>query len=210
MSKITIEDEMAKQTYHHGDLKNALLEAAETLLEKSGVASVTLREVARTAGVSHTAPYRHFADKQALLAALAETGFERLATATQASIDKAKDDPLKQLQLATRSYVRLATSHPEMTFLMFGGVLRPFEQNAELKTAASKAFENLLQVIRNGQAINLYKDKPTQTLATAAWSQVHGLSMLVSGNHMGKLSKSELDKITLEMVELLFNGLKAD
>jgi AcrR family transcriptional regulator len=200
---------MAKQTYHHGDLRNALLAAAEQLLEQQGVTAITLREVAKLAKVSHTAPYRHFKDKQALLAALAQTGFERLAQSTQASMTEAPDDPLQQLRMAMRAYVQLATSHPEMTYLMFGGVLRPFDQNETLSVASSKAFESLLQVIRNGQAVNLYQDKPTQTLAIAAWSQVHGLSMLVTGKHMGNLSKAELDAITLEMVELLYNGLKA-
>lgn len=200
---------MTKKTYHHGDLKNALLTAAEKLLEQQGVAGITLREVAKLAAVSHTAPYRHFKDKQALLAALAQTGFERLAQSTQTSMSKAKDDPLQQLHLATRAYVYLATSHPEMTYLMFGGVLRPFDQDETLKAASSQAFESLLQVIRNGQAANLYQDKPTQTLAIAVWSQVHGLSMLVTGKHMGNPGKAELDALTLEMIELLYNGIKA-
>lgn len=201
---------MAKQTYHHGDLKNALLTAAERLLEDNGVAGITLREVAKAAGVSHTAPYRHFADKHALLASLAQIGYQRLANAMQECVAQAEDDPLEQLRLATLAYVHLATNHPAMTYLMFGGVVTPFDRDEALVQASNAAFEGLLRIIRNGQAANLYKDKDTQTLATAAWSQVHGLSMLVTGKHMGDLGETELDQITLEMVELLYNGLKAE
>jgi AcrR family transcriptional regulator len=201
---------MAKQSYHHGDLKNALLTTAERLLEKNGVAGITLREVAKAAGVSHSAPYRHFADKQALLASLAQIGYQRLANAMQECAAKAAGDPLGQLRLATLAYVHLATRHPEMTYLMFGGALNPFDRNPALLEAANNAFEGLLKIIRNGQAVGVYKDKDTQTLAMAAWSQVHGLSMLITGKQMADLSKPELDHLTQEMVELLYNGLKAN
>jgi AcrR family transcriptional regulator len=201
---------MAKKAYHHGDLRNALLAAAEQLLEKKGVAAVTLREVAKKAGVSHTAPYRHFEDKQALLSALAQIGYQRLADAMLQCIAEANDNPREQLRLASLAYVRLATSHPQMTYLMFGGVLKPFDTEPALQKIAQRAFEGLLQIIRNGQMEGLYKEKDTQSLAMAVWSQMHGLSMLMTSKHLGELSEIEQEHIASDMVQLLFNGLKSD
>lgn len=199
---------MAKQAYHHGDLKNNLLTVAEALLEEKGAAAISLREVAKLAGVSHTAPYRHFSDKHALLCALGQIGYIRLAQAMQDSVQQARDEPLQQLRLGFNAYVRHATAHPEMAHLMFGGTLYPFESNAELKQSASLAFEGLLQIIRNGQAAGLYVEQPTQILATAVWSQAHGLAMLATGKQMGELTQTELTKMTEESLELLLNGLK--
>jgi AcrR family transcriptional regulator len=201
---------MAKKTYHHGDLRNALLRAAEKLLEDEGVAGITMREVARVAGVSHTAPYRHFADKRDLLSSLAQMGYQRLTNAMQDCVDKAVEDPLEQLKLAALAYMHLATRHPEMTNLMFGDLLKPFDADEKLLAASKNAFEGLVTIVRNGQTAGLFKDKDSQSLAIATWSQVHGLSMLITARHMGDLSEQALEHLTLEMVDLLFNGLKAD
>ena len=201
---------MARKTYHHGNLKNALLSAAEKLLEDVGVSAVTMREVAKEAGVSHTAPYRHFTDKRALLSSLTQIGFQRLTAAMQDCVVKAKDDPLKQFQQSTLAYMRLATRYPEMTNLMFGGLLKPFDSDEKLLEASNKAFAELLSIIRNGQDAGIFADKDTRSLAIATWSQVHGLSLLVTAKYMGDMSKKDLERLTLEVIDLLFNGLKAE
>lgn len=102
-------------TYHHGDLRAALLEAAGRIVEKSGPAGLSVREAARRAGVSHNAPYRHFPDREALLAALADQGAGQL------------DEALKDLPPArmARAYVRFARAHPERFRLMFAGRRQP-------------------------------------------------------------------------------------
>ena len=102
-------------TYHHGDLPSALLEAAGRMIEKTGPAGLSVREAARRAGVSHTAPYRHFPDREALLAALADQGLEQLDAALRY---------LRPAQMA-RAYVRFARDHPERFRLMFAGRRQP-------------------------------------------------------------------------------------
>lgn len=96
-----------KQTYHHGNLRQALLEAALVLLQTKDADSLSLREVARQAGVSHTAPYRHFADKAALLAAVAEEGFITFGQYLSDAVTKAHADPLESLQATGEAYLTL-------------------------------------------------------------------------------------------------------
>src|SRR6266700_5995996 len=90
-------DRKRPKTYHHGDLRNALIQAGLEMLSESGAAALDLRKVARKAGVSHAAPYRHFADKQALIAAINEEGFHRLAERIQATLHDVPDEPFEQL-----------------------------------------------------------------------------------------------------------------
>src|SRR6478672_7153397 len=98
-------------TYHHGNLRPALLRAATKTLEKEGVGALSLRDLARRAGVSHNAPYRHFPDRESLLAALAADGFEKLGQAMRGQGGKEMGE----------AYVRFALEHPQLFRLMFGG-----------------------------------------------------------------------------------------
>src|SRR5919106_3067320 len=111
-------------TYHHGDLRTALLQTAAKILEKQGLVALSLRELARLAGVSHNAPYRHFPDRDSLLAALAAEGFELLGDALQSR-------PRREMGEA---YVEFALAHPERFRLMFGGL-------AGLEPRARRAYE---------------------------------------------------------------------
>src|ERR671910_1744533 len=113
-------------TYHHGDLRAAVLAAASKMIEKEGLAALSVREAARRAGVSHNAPYRHFPDREALLAALAEEGFSLLGE----SLENRSGRELGE------AYVRFALAHPQRFRLMFGGVL-PLAKYPELQQAAA-------------------------------------------------------------------------
>ena len=110
-------------TYHHGNLPHCLIEAGKHELALKGITGLSLREVARAAGVSHTAVYRHFRDKADLLAAIAQDGFEALtATAARAAAESG-DDPQAQFIAAAVQYVLFAVQHPQTAQLMFGGVI---------------------------------------------------------------------------------------
>jgi AcrR family transcriptional regulator len=151
-------------TYHHGDLPAALLRAAAKTLEKRGIGALSLRETARLAGVSHNAPYRHFPDREALLAALAAEGFAMLG-------EKLRGKPGREMGEA---YVRFALEQPQRFRLMFGGVL-PMAKYPELHDAAQGAHDALVQAL---------KELPRPELAAAAaWSLVHGLSHLLLDGH---------------------------
>jgi len=151
-------------TYHHGDLPAALLRAAGKTLERRGIAALSLRETARRAGVSHNAPYRHFPDREALLAALAAEGFAMLA-------ERLRRQPGREMGEA---YVRFALQQPQRFRLMFGGLV-PMTKYPELRNAAQGAYQALIEA---------FKEMPRPELAAAAaWSLVHGLSQLLLDGH---------------------------
>ena|SRR5205085_3196279 len=151
-------------TYHHGDLPAALLRAAGRTLERRGIGALSLRETARRAGVSHNAPYRHFPDREALLAALAAEGFAMLG-------ERLRGKPGREMGEA---YVRFALEQPQRFRLMFGGAL-PIAKYPQLSTAAKAAYQALIAA---------FKDLPRPELAAAAaWSLVHGLSHLLLDGH---------------------------
>lgn len=130
----------ATRTYHHGDLRASILRAAAELLEKRGVAALSLRDAARRAGVSHNAPYRHFSNRGALLAALAAGGFERLRE------DLAAAEHEGGLRARGEAYIRFALAHPQLFRLMFGSGLST-DGDAGLREAASRAFGGLQEAI---------------------------------------------------------------
>ena len=167
------------QPYHHGDLRNALLLAAEQLLAEQGAASLSLRAVAKRAGVSHAAPYRHFRDRAALLRALAQGGFERLAGAIELAAGNASQNPEQKLVEAGVAYVRQAVERPALTRLMFGGSVM-VEDDAAYRQASAAAFEALLKIIREGVAAGVFRARDPQELALVAWTSMHGMVMLMT------------------------------
>ena len=159
-----------KKTYHHGNLTPALLLAGGKILEDQGAGAIALRAVARRAGVSHNAPYRHFPDREALLAALAAEGFQTLGERLRGHTGREMGE----------AYVRFALEQPQRFRLMFGGVL-PMAKYPELRAAADRAYRAL---------VSAFKDlsKP-ELAAAAAWSLVHGLSHLLLDGHFARADR---------------------
>jgi AcrR family transcriptional regulator len=135
--------------YHHGNLQEVLLEAAISLISEAGPAGFTLREVARRAGVSHNAPYRHFRDKDALLAEVAAQGYEEL-TKAMAQAAARQIDALESLKRAGLAYVSFALRRPEHFTVMFDA---PFSKGSHPVTAeaSERAFSTLLRLVKNCQ-----------------------------------------------------------
>ena len=200
--------EKSGKTYHHGDLRNALLEAAVELIRTHGPSAISLREVAKLAGVSHTAPYRHFEDKHALLAAIAEEGFRRLGQA-MTDVSARYKEPRTQLVEAGKAYVDLAVANPEVTQLMFGGYLDPERCSDGVRIQGDLAFQGLLSIIENGKNAGILKSLDSMTLATATWSLAHGFAMLIAGGQMSHIAKSkkEIDKLSRTLGTLLLEGI---
>lgn len=168
-----------KKSYHHGDLRGALLAAAERLMAERADTAFTLREVARAAGVSHNAPYNHFADRRALLAALAARGFGDLADAmTRALAELGAADPKVGLRTIARVYVAFAAEHASRYRLMFSAELAAYD-GAELQEASTRAFSLLEGLVDRARATGGAKPEPDEAPALAAWALVHGLSMLL-------------------------------
>ena len=160
------------KNYHHGDLKGELMRQALKILDKKGVEGLTLREVARAAKVSHTAPYRHFKDKEDILAAIAEVGYTNLAARGQKALENA--DPLEGYMEYGREYIAFAAEHPQHFRIMFSGKFENFQRYPELRAAGDAAFGALVAAIIRCQAAGLFRAEPAAQLALSAWAFVHG------------------------------------
>ena len=168
--------------YHHGDLPRALLDAALRIVATQGTEALTLRAVARAAGVSQAAPYRHFTNKEAVLAAVAEEGFRALNAAMRAAIE-AGASPLERLRAAGMSYVTFATSHPAHFRVMFGRELADRSASPALRQVATQTFDTVVDTIAECQRAGVARSEESAAdLALTAWSSVHGLAaLLVNG-----------------------------
>jgi AcrR family transcriptional regulator len=200
-----------KAPYHHGDLKNALIEAALAALESQGWHALSLRDVARQANVSHAAPYRHFPSKEALLAALAERGFAELADDMQRGIDGAPGDPLGQLRATGRAYVALALRRPALFRLMFSGALSSYQPHGSLPLVAGKSFLLLVATVAAGQSTGVVRPGSAEQMAIAAWATVHGVATLLLEQqiHLGDSAVADPMVVADAVIERLQQGLAA-
>ena len=184
--------------YHHGNLRAGLLEAAEAVLAERGAQGLTLRDVARAAGVSHGAPYHHFASLNELLAAVAERGFVILGDAMAEAV--AVPDTRERLLRVAQAYVDCARAHPERFRLMFGPLLASKDEHPALKDAAQRAFGFVLA------AANAHDKKHGASLALAGWSLAHGLShLMIDGAFDGlPMKKQNPDTLARQLSERMF------
>ena len=165
---------IARKAYHHGELRESLLRAAEALLEQEGPAGLSLRKVGRQLGVTPGAPYRHFEDKDALLAALATEGFRQLRAAILADQEGAPDGQ-ERLRRAGVGYLEFASAHPELFRLMFGWMpTRDVPELCEAGDAAFAAFEGILKDCDEEGLLS----RSVSEAGLLTWSAVHGAAFL--------------------------------
>jgi AcrR family transcriptional regulator len=190
--------------YHHGHLREALLRAAEKALETGGVQSISLRELSRELGVSHTSPRRHFADKQALLDALALRGFEQFDEALERAAGKRGQDFKARLTKLARAYVGFALKHPALLSLMFETKQRP-DAPRELLEASEKAFSHAPATFVEAQAAGEVVPGDPAHLALVVFYALLGL---VSISTDGKFKDVSLDYLTGEIIERMILGFR--
>jgi len=168
-----------KHGYHHGDLRNALVGEGLKLLEQEGQPDFTLRDLARRVGVSAAAPYAHFVDKGALLAAIATAGFVRLKEALQAALGT--DDPMDQFLHMGWAYVRFGIEHPALYKLMFASEDLPARRKEypELEAAAEAAFGLLTGMLEHLQRRGLVRPGDPEADGLSVWAHVDGLTALI-------------------------------
>lgn len=169
---------MTAARYHHGNLAETLVAAALALIEAEGLAALNLRELARRSGVSATAVYRHFDDKDQLLAAVAAEGFARLGAAFDAALaTHATAPPLDRLRALGAAYVDFALAHPSLYRLMFGSSPADPARSLRLREEGSRAFARLAAAA--AACCSPGAAPPAVTAAAvAAWSLVHGYALL--------------------------------
>ena len=196
---------MAEKKYHHGDLKNALIEAGAEILSKEGVNGLSLRKVARKAGVSHAAPYAHFPDKQTLIAAISTEGYRMLYEQLDAAVQRYRDDPLRQLVEAAWAYISFALSDPAHFKVTFSGVVEKEKDYPAYVELSKKSFGLVVQTVAACQVAGVLKPGPADATAVSVWSLVHGFASLLLE---GQISHTLLDRLTVrEMLIFSLNQI---
>jgi AcrR family transcriptional regulator len=190
------------QPYHHGNLRAALLQAAEAELEDEGIEGFSLRGVAKRAGVSHAAPAHHFSDANGLLTGLAAEGYRRFVAAQEARQKIAPSDGMSQLVAAGLGYIDFALAHPALFRLMFSSG-RPDHEAPELSAAGGEAFERLVDAVGRVRAVDPHKNKKAMLSVMAAWAIAHGLADLLVAGRMKfllTLRKSEREAALAQLL----------
>jgi AcrR family transcriptional regulator len=191
---------MADRPYHHGDLRAVLLANAERALAERGQAALSLRELAREAGVSHAAPGRHFRDKQALLDALALSGFERLSERLEEALPAGGDARAQILALA-RAYVGFAVEHEALLDLMYTRKHDP-DVSDQLSEAVGRLLERVVRPILDAQAAGEIAGGTPEAVTMTVSAAMHGFAALKA-----TASPEEIDTKLADVVGVLFEGL---
>jgi len=169
----------SERPYHHGSLRAALLAQAERTLRERGVQDLSLRELARGVGVSHGAPRRHFPDRQALLDALAEAGFERLGAELRAAVEEAGEGFQARAQATATAYVHFATQDAALLELMFAG--KHGEAAEALSESADRAFAVMIELIQQGQREGALEAGDPKRVGLVLFATIQGIAALVTG-----------------------------
>lgn len=178
----------ATKRYHHGDLHRALLEVARAEIAAKGAQAVSLSSLARAAGVSQPAPYRHFADREALLSEVATQGFQEFTTLLHAVAEAEPDDIVRSM---ARAYIDFGERNIELYRLMFASRLVPLaDEQSDLARAADESFAPLVAAVAGAKP-----EVDATTEATAIWAQLHGFMMLKADGFIREPLSSWLDKV---------------
>ena len=182
--------------YHHGALREQLIESALELLEEVGPNELSIREVARRASVSHAAPYRHFEDKEALIAALIEEGYRDLAVRMTKAASLHPGDAMKQLKASGVSYVELALARPAVFRLMFSGNMCDFKKFESLDRTATEAFNILGSLVEACTSQGLIRVDPLR-ISLVCWAITHGVSALLLEHQFSKVPGADENPLAL-------------
>jgi len=208
LRKLIVNSAKPPKPYHHGNLRQELLDHAALLIEGDGLESLTLRKVAKGIGVSHMAPYRHFPDKAAIIAALAEQGFKALKRAMEEAA-ATEDAPKAQITALGLAYVQHSISHPAQFRAMFREHKGDFP---DLDAASAASFGVLIGAMARGVDSDVLNQADPEQLALTAWTTVHGLATLLVDGFL-RTEDSKIDDfqqalaITSQVLENLLQGL---
>jgi AcrR family transcriptional regulator len=177
-------DRASRDSYHHGNLREALVEAALRLIRERGPGGFAFVELARAAGVSPAAPYRHFRDRTALLGEIARRGFVRFAADLETVWDHGRPDPITALDKCGKAYLAFARRDPASYAVMFESGL-PLEENPQLRQASDLAFEVLRRAADAVCATSRDRRPPALMVALHIWAMSHGVASLFVGHADG-------------------------
>jgi AcrR family transcriptional regulator len=196
-----------KRAYHHGDLERALVETAVRMIQEEGVHALTLRGVGSRLGVSRTALYRHFDDKEALLARVASEGFKRFHETLSAAVARAAEQHVDPMPAMAGAYMHFARSHPSHYQTMFSGVLTDGRRYPDLMLHGEAAFNVLLDTIRSEQRQGRIGPGNPVELAEITWALSHGIATLGMARQLQRTPRP-LEDLAVLGCHVLENGLR--
>jgi AcrR family transcriptional regulator len=199
---------MESNSYHHGDLKNALITAGIEILKNEGLGGLSLRNVAKQAGVSHSAPYAHFADKQALIAAIATEGHTQIFKKISTLIEQNPDQPAQQLVKAALAYLEFGLEESDLFKITFAGFVEQERDYPALAEITHQNFELIQNIAVRCKEIGVFKNEPADLLAQSLWGAVHGLIALIQQKQVSSIvldrySPPDLLLFTLNQMTLI-------
>ena len=188
-------------TYHHGDLRKALLLSAESILKREGLSALSLRATARAAGVSHAAPAHHFPDLASLLSELAAEGLDRLSDDLVEAAKKGRDTPIE----LAKTYIAFAKANPAL-FQLMSDPIRLDAKNRALRAARKRG----ITLLAGTRGANMENPTLAQVGAiTANWALIHGLSLLLSAGRLGTLVRMAPEGTTeMDLIEAAVNSMR--
>ncbi|RHX78461.1 TetR/AcrR family transcriptional regulator [Leptospira yasudae] len=201
-----------KNSYHHGDLKKALLEASLRILKDEGYKALSLRKAATYAGVSQSAPYRHYEDLESLYADIAEEGFRMLAERQKKLQVKYRKKPLLLFRESGVCYVEFALESPDLFRIMYGNQIESHSKYKSLVRTEDESFQIIVEIIRDCQRAGVIRTDDVVSSATSAWTMVHGIAVLLAGKQVmfRSVDLKEARRITKELIHYLYIGMKSD
>ena len=198
----------AKDSYHHGDLRHEIIEEAKIWIETKDISSLSLRGIARHLGVSHNAPYRHFTDKESLLATIAEMGFEKLTQRLQQVLADNTLTPEEEIKALGVKYIEYAVSNPAYYRVMYSAYISDYQKYPSLDKAAEESFTILIETIAQGQKAGVIRSGDTRELAYVCWSLVHGVSMLYLDRQLRSSTIESVEKLAKLATAMMIEGLE--
>lgn len=195
------------ESYHHGQLPEALKSAALEILAERGAKALTFRELAQKTGVTHTAPYSHYKNKDALLAALATDGFHKLVTRIEAAAEALGTDPLLRLAAPAEGYLTFALEDSAYHGVVFGSDAPPASGDPDLAAADEAAFEFVRSFFVAAQDAGIVRDFPTDKLTTVLWATFYGSAEIIRNGTAAKRGIADRDELIHLLLDILFFGL---
>jgi AcrR family transcriptional regulator len=195
------------EKYHHGHLREALINEACQQIEQEGAIALNLSKLAQKIGVSQPAVYRHFPNKQALAISVAQKGFERLIEELQAAFQPVQADTLESIKAIATAYVEFALHHPELARLMFS--MKERITDPELHNISKAAALPLFNIVEQAQSQDNLRNQDVYTTVRIIWATIHGLAILLMDEQMPLVTQSPqaLTEHIEETTQVLYIGL---
>ncbi|EIE03126.1 TetR/AcrR family transcriptional regulator [Leptospira licerasiae] len=187
-------------------VREDLISAGTELLKTTPLEEISLRKVAALAGVSHAASYHHFENKNALLAAISERGFQKYFSEYQMELEKTENDFLGRFRALGWTYIQFILNNQQFARIMFGGI--DINLHPTLSAVSRRTYRQLHEIIRMGQRLGAIKSGQTREKTVASWSMIHGIAMLfLEGRIKPQKNKEDMKKFILSVIECAYTGM---